>query len=105
MLWNCSRSFHACNGSLATSADRPAMAAGCHTSICRWPSRPAALKYAAQSSPGAFVAKSPAPQVVGLVHVLAVEQAFLRPGDLRFHRHDGLRPGVAVADAGLLQQC
>jgi hypothetical protein len=43
MVWKLSRSFHACSGSLAVSADRPVIAPGCQASICDWFSRPAAL--------------------------------------------------------------
>ena len=45
-----------------------------------------------------------APQVVRLVHVLAVEQAGVRPGDFRLQCDDGFRLGLRVGDAGLLQQ-
>ena len=39
------------------------------------------------------------------MYVLAVEQAFLGAGDLRFKRDHRLRLGLAVGHAGLLQQC
>ena len=45
------------------------------------------------------------PQVVGLVGVLAVGERCLRLGDLHFQRHDLLRLGIWIGDAGLLQQC
>ena len=85
IAWKAQQSFQVCSGSLAVSAESLVIAPGCQASIDLLADRPAALKYVGQSRPGALLREvGERPRIVGLVHVLGLDDRGLRLGDLVF---------------------